>query len=114
MLAFAFVFTACDVDPASSVSQVWITPSSAQIKKGQSVSFTAHGGYEYTWTLKDYAIGSLSSTRGATVIYTGLMDSSSSNTVQQVLTVVSYITGDSGTTNSSPAEWTATAYINHI
>ncbi len=111
-VALASVLAGCDTDPVAS--DIWITPPSATIKKGESIEFTAHGGYEYLWSISDTSMGILSTTRGASTVYTSIYETSASNTAVQVLTVTSYIAGDSSSTNTSPVQWTAAVNINHV
>jgi hypothetical protein len=70
--AVAAFFCACEVDSASG--EVVISPSSAVLKKGESIQFTASGGYEYRWSLKNEEWGMLSSRRGPLTVYTSLYD----------------------------------------
>lgn len=93
--------TGCESDSADS--QVTITPGGATIHSGESVSFTAAGGYDYTWSLSDPSLGTLNTRTGPTVIYTASSASSSSGSVQ-TLTVVSTIEGaasENTSTNST-------------
>lgn len=119
-LALAVVFmNGCEVDSASET--IYITPDVVTVKKGQSVQFTASGGYEYTWKLEGSSsnsatvLGILSSTRGSTVTYTSLYTPTSSNvTEKETLTVSSMISGDSrGTNTTSSMQDSATATIYH-
>lgn len=111
-LVLGLIWIGCEVDPVAS--KVTIDPPSATISAGQSITFTASGGYDYRWSLSNHTLGTLSTTTGDTTTYTSLFDSSSSNTAVQVLTVNSSIPGSAGSSNSSPAEWTTEVYINHI
>ena len=103
--------TGCETQSAST--RVTVEPSAATISKGQSITFTASGGYDYEWTLSNHSYGTLSTTSGDTVTYTSIYDPGDSNTVVQVLTVNSFIE-DSSTSNSSPEEWTTEVFITHI
>ena len=105
----------CDSD--SATSKVSISPSSVTVEKGNSIEFTASGGYEYTWSLAEdsagaSAYGILSNRTGQKTTYTSLRNASS-DPVVRVLTVTSTIEG-SDNTNSSPDEWTTQAYITHM
>ncbi len=51
-------------------SEITISPVTCKLSVNQSKVFTATGGENFRWTLKDPALGSLSSTAGSTVIYT--------------------------------------------
>jgi hypothetical protein len=104
-------FTGCETSPASE--RVMISPDSATIHYNQSIALTAHGGYDYTWSLADDTQGTLSPRTGATVTYTSLSVPAISNTLLQVITVTSTIdTFSGGTTSSSNSvqnEFTSTA-----
>ena len=113
-VAACTIYSGCDSDSASS--PVTITPASAIVSKGQSVQFTAAGGYEYTWSIEEDSAGSepygtLSTRHGSTTTYTSLRDADSAAVVR-ILTVTSTIE-DAGQTNSLPEVWTAEAYITH-
>lgn len=109
-----FLAAGCDTAPASESPE--ITPSSVIIKIGQSVQFTASGGYDYSWSLSNDGMGILSIRSGGSTIYTSTYDppagSTSSNA--QVLTVTSRIAGSTTTTNSAAYVRTAEAFITHI
>jgi hypothetical protein len=110
-LALGLGWVGCETQ--SATSKVTIDPSSATVSAGQSITFTASGGYNYTWSLSDHTLGTLSTTTGDSTTYTSLYDPGPSNSAVQVLTVASSIAGSSST-NGAPAEWTAEVYINHI
>ena len=114
LAAVMFITAGCEV--GSATERIIVSPSSVSVTKGQSVQFTASGGYDYTWTLESATVyGSLSSRTGNTVVYTSIYDSSSSNTVSETLKVVSTIPGDASPTNTSTsAESSAEATITHI
>ena len=63
-------------------SEIAISPVACKIKVNESKVFTATGGENFQWSLKDPALGSISSTAGSTVIYTA-----TSLTGNQILTV---------------------------
>ena len=94
----------------SATTKVTIEPSAATIGEGESVTFVASGGYDYTWELETKSYGTLSTTSGDTTTYTSTYSAGTSNTVVQVLTLTSFIE-NSSTSNSSPDEWTTEAYI---
>lgn len=110
--------TGCEV--GSAIEPIKISPSTVMVKKGQSVAFTAEGGYEYTWSLSGSGttanvMGFLSTTRGPSVVYTSLYDPGS-NFVNETISVVSSIIGDAAGTNSdsSLSGGTGTATITHV
>lgn len=95
--------TGCDTDSATSA--VSISPSSATMEVGQSREFVASGGYTYTWSLQDNAIGTLSSRTGDRVTYTALSAPSNGT---QVITVTSTIPGSSSGSTSTGSSTTNT------
>jgi uncharacterized protein with beta-barrel porin domain len=80
----------CDTESAAAL-RVLISPNSITILHEETVVFTASGGFEYTWSLADDALGTLNTRIGSTVAYTSRNDPGPSNTTLQVLTVVSTI-----------------------
>lgn len=99
-LVLVYLIAGCDSEPAGS--PLTINPTSATVHKGESVTFTVEGGYEYVWSIDNAAYGVLSNTRGSSTTYTSIYESSTNNIVYQTLRVQSYIPGDSvGSTNSS-------------
>lgn len=110
LLAFT---SGCETDNASE--GVKITPDYVRLSNGQSVTFTASGGFEYTWTFEDgnTTEGFLSSRSGASVTYT----SNTSNALVRTLTVSSSIAASSGLgsdSNSNPFTSSAIAVIEHL
>ena len=83
LAAFAlFVTSGCETE-AISDTQLTISPSTATIKKGQSVTLTAQGGSNYKWGYGDSGkLGTLSSLNGDSVTFTA---TSSNGT--QIITV---------------------------
>lgn len=108
----------CETEPAGS--PVNITPAYSTIRYGQSIQFTASGGYDYRWTLSDASIGTLSVNTGPSTIYTSLFRGGETNTtsgtgVSQTITVTSTIQGSSiDATNATAAAQTATAIVTHL
>lgn len=102
----------CETTPASDKPQ--ITPSTAVVKIGNAVEFTASGGYEYTWSLQDETLGRLDTLRGSRVVYRSMYEPGGSNAALQILTVSSTISGASQTTNTASFQHTAEAHITHI
>ncbi len=64
-------------------TEIAISPVTCKIKIYESKVFTASGGENFQWSVSDPALGTLSSTAGATVIYTA-----TSLTGNQILTVI--------------------------
>lgn len=95
----SYLLTGCESDSADQ--QITVSPGGATIAAGQAISFTASGGYDYTWSISDPNLGYLNTRTGPTVIYTA--SSSSSSGSVQTITVVSNIEGaptDESSTNS--------------
>ncbi len=108
------IFNGCETDSAES--DIRINPSAATVRTGQSITFTAEGGYDYKWSLSNNSIGYLSGSRGAVVVYTATGGGSNE---QQTLTLTSTIDGypsGSGSVVSNGASYskTTTAIITHI
>ena len=117
-VAGALVWTGCDT--AGALDSLTISPGTASLSSGQSQQFTVSGGYEYSWSLQgsgsstsstSSAAGSLSSSKGNSVVYTApTSDTGLSGSV--TLHVVSTIQGSgAGTTNSSAYSVSADAVI---
>ena len=108
------LFSACDTEPAQSKPSIF--PSSTRIRFGESIEFTASGGYEYEWSLENDSYGALNTRRGPKVVYKSFYNpSSATGLVTQILHVRSFITGSSQSTNSSTAyQQEAEAYISHV
>jgi len=114
-LAAAGLFCGCETDAASA--PIEITPSSATINQGQSITFTASGGYEYRWGLDTAGLGVLSTTRGQQTTYTATVASGEGTNFTQTLTCTSTITGAGGggdSTNTTSYEASAEAIITHL
>jgi len=102
----------CDSEPASA--SIEISPSSALVRVGQSILFTALGGYEYRWSLSNENLGVLTTRVGQTTTYTSVASTGGTNTTQ-VLTVQSTIEGVHGGDGTNTAyQATAEAYITHL
>ena len=80
--AMALVFAGGCESEKEDDSEISISPVSCKMKIYESKVFTATGGEKYNWTVQNPSLGTLSSTAGATVIYTA-----SSQTGDQVITV---------------------------
>jgi hypothetical protein len=97
LIAGLFLGVGCDTDSTSSAIDV--SPSSVVLKKGQSATFTASGGYEYTWSLDpDDGSGQLNTLKGPTVKYTCL---STNGATPKKVVVTSTIEGTSTSSSSS-------------
>jgi len=113
----SIAFTGCEVESVDD--RIVITPQSARIYKWHSIKFTAHGGFEYTWSLEEPDWGIIENRTGDRTIYTSIYNPPS-NAVEtakdiiQVLRVTSRVPGRQATTNGTPDRWTAEAYIYHM
>lgn len=112
--------TGCETQ--SATTNVTVEPSAATIRAGESITFTASGGYSYMWSLETSVYGTLSTTSGDTTTYTSIYSPPSSTDtngvttitpVTQVLTVRSFIE-NSSSSNSTPGEWTTEVFITHL
>lgn len=119
--ALLFMVFGCDTESVDE-NNIYITPETATIAEGESISFTATGGFEYRWSLGADGTGTwatLSNREGPSTIYTSLRNSASNGvpTVRTLL-VSSYIVGTGSASNANEASYaethTAEAYITHI
>jgi hypothetical protein len=106
------VWCGCEVN--STEQGVEITPGSVTLSEGQSQTFTASGGYEYSWSLDpDDGSASLSTRHGDTTVFTLLSNASSSTSDVSVIEVLcaSTIPGVSGSDTNTAYTSTDTAYV---
>ena len=101
----------CEVESADS--PVSIEPRSATVHKGESVTFTAIGGYGHTWALSTAAYGTLDRSSGPTTTYKA-RNSPTNDYVQITLTLSSSTTGTTSTGSNSTATATSTALITQM
>ncbi len=107
------VFVGCETESADA--PIYISPANASVREGESVTFTAEGGYDYRWTISESSLGRLSSSTGQSTVYTSI----SSEAGTQTLTLTSTINGASagsavGTSNSIAYKQSSEVTINHI
>ena len=76
------------VTHVSANKHVFVTPSTASLKKGERAAFVASGGSDYTWAISDPSWGTLSPTNGENVIYSSAT-SAVSTILIQILTMTS-------------------------
>jgi VCBS repeat-containing protein len=105
LLGGMLVLSACEADDAGN-AEVTVTPASATVAKGGSVTLTASGWYDYKWSLSTPAIGNLSRTVGDTTVYTSLF----AGPATQIVNVVAGTTSTSGT-NGTAVSHTGQAII---
>lgn len=100
--AMAILLGGCETESAAS-AQITVSPSSARLSaRNPSVTLSASGGWNYTWSLSNSSYGSLSRASGSSVTYTASFfggDSGSSNAVEQIVTVSA--AGSSATNSAS-------------
>lgn len=113
-LAVLFLCGGCETDPAST--PIRITPSAAALRINQSASFSASGGYDYTWSLSDASLGYLSTRVGPTTVYTSTASGGADSGSLQVLTVTSSLQGEQtgGTGSNAVFHASAEAHITHL
>lgn len=117
VVAMALVL-GCETQKASE--GITISPEAASIRYGDTVTFTASGGYDYRWSFADgnTESGTLSAFTGPSVVYRSM----TSNGLVRTLTVTSSIesftavggTSSTNTTSSGPFTHTAQAVITHL
>jgi len=112
VLAVLGVMAGCETESASA--RITISPSESSLRKDQSVTLTASGGYDYEWSLATEDWGTLSRRRGDSTTYTSLYEPGSNNVEVQVITVTSVIEGNSSTNSGTNSIWTSEAYVKHI
>ena len=103
------VFVGCETESANT--PVYINPSAATVHGGESVTFTAEGGYDYRWSLSDTGLGHLSASTGQSTVYTAIGTNG-----QQTLTLISTIAGvnEGVSTNHFTYDKSTSAIINHL
>jgi hypothetical protein len=116
---FAFLATVitqsgCETESASDNS-VRISPARVRVTNGQTVPFTASGGFDYSWALSDSTLGFISASTGPSTIYTANFQAPTNLITVQTLTVTSKIGsgGSNSTTTASGFTKTAEAIIEH-
>ena len=104
----ALFASGCEDANSYSIS---VSPNYAKIKPGQSVTLTASGWDNYTWSI-DGSAAHLSATTGKSVVVTAESGSASNAVVNVVATAVgSGSSSGSGTNSVSSAGYTAKAKI---
>jgi hypothetical protein len=96
----------CETESSDQIA-VTITPNAATLSKGGTQTFTAAGWQDYTWSLSDISLGTLSTKKGSSTTYTAAV----TNAVQ-VLT----LSVNNSTTRATNVIQTVTAeaIITHI
>ena len=101
----------CETQPVTET--ISIDPQSATLHYGESVTFTASGGFDYTWSLSNTSLGTLSNTTGPTTTYTSLYNATTSGaTAVQTITASAGIEDTASSTNATFGS--ARVTVNHI
>jgi hypothetical protein len=101
------VIVGCDTD--SATSPISVSPDEAKVHRGESVTFTVSGGYDYTWSLSQPEWGTLSTKSGPQTVYTSLYAPASNTVGIQILTVESTIEGATGSATGTGSNTTTSA-----
>jgi hypothetical protein len=103
----------CETESATENNLV-VTPRTAVLRPGESVTLTAQNGFDYKWSLTgDTTRGYLSAIAGPVTTYTSTSDPLK-ETAQQVITLTSYINRQATNSPTGDYEQTAQAVITHI
>lgn len=102
----------CELESANY--RIDITPSAATVNKGESITLTAHGGYNYEWSLQAETWATLSSRTGNLVVYTSLYEPVDTPAVQIVTVVSTFSNSGSGGSTNSTESHSGEAYITHL
>ena len=106
--ALSALVAGCESADSYSIS---VSPNYAKLKPGQSVTLTASGWSDYTWSI-DGSAAHLSATTGKSVVVTAESGSASNAVVNVVATAAgSGTSSGSGTNSTSSAGYTAKAKI---
>jgi hypothetical protein len=112
----AVILASCDNgDDSTTNASFYITPASAELVPGQSVSLTAVGGHTpLAWTVSDPTVGQLSSDNGQSVTYmalraVSLQSDADTNSVGGISNTVAGVMNTVTVTDSK--NWTASAVI---
>ena len=104
----ALFASGCESADSYSIS---VSPNYSKLKPGQSVTLTASGWSDYTWSI-DGSAAHLSATTGKSVVVTAESGSFSNAVVNVIATAVgSGTSSGSGTNTTSSAGYTAKAKI---
>jgi hypothetical protein len=114
LAAFGLFLAGCETESVDTPIQV--SPDAVSLKKGESATFTASGGYDYSWALPSdkLSYGTLSSRTGPTVTYKSEYDPGANKSEVITLTVTSTIQPKAVTNDSATYQATADVYITHV
>lgn len=110
-LASLFFTVGCESAEDHSID---ITPAYSEVSKvGQSVRLSAKGWSDYTWSLSNTDIGTLSSTHGESVVYVvrTIATNSTPSAIEQTVTVTARNIGTSSSSNSGSNTTTTVSSI---
>lgn len=101
LAAVAVTLAGCETESSDNIS-ISISPNNATIARGESVTLTASGWRDYTWSLADTSAGVLSTTKGDSTIYTAIDGPTSTNDTDQThIVVVSVNVAGDGTSSAT-------------
>ncbi len=101
------LFSGCETVDEDDYAGIRVSPTYASLRRGQSVTLTASGGWNYRWALDNTEHGTLNATYGESVTYTA--HTMPSGTDVQVTVTVTGRVSNYGTNGIYAAE----ARINH-
>lgn len=118
LLGGAILWNGCETESVSD-QKVTISPSFERLAINQVLELIASGGFEYTWSLEDETIGTLSTRKGPRTVYTARVNPSTNDTATaitiQTVTVTSTVsTGGSTNSVASGLQASGTAMIEHV
>ena len=111
VVAALFSMTGCENESVSEHAMS-VDPSYSKMGSSGSLTLTAHGGWNYHWSISEGSIGSLSKTTGNSVVYTAhgegtqkiTVSSNTSSTNSATLNATATIIQGSGSKSSSASE----------
>jgi hypothetical protein len=118
LLGGAMLWNGCETESVSD-QKVTISPSFERLAINQVLELIASGGFEYTWSLEDETIGTLSTRTGPRTVYTARVNPGTNAAATaislQTVTVTSTVSSG-GSTNSvsSGLQASAIATIEHV
>ena len=109
LLASLGLVVSCENEKTAGDTILDVSPSYATLRRGGSVTLTAHGAENYVWKLENETIGSLSSLHGKSVVYTAQVCEAAD--ITQTVHVYSGVS--TGTNGVSQAAYAGSATILH-
>ena len=116
LLSSLLIFVGCE---SADLYTVDVTPAYTDVTAvNQTVTLSASGWSDYTWSLSDSTIGTLSSSSGESVVYTAktIPPANSSHLMQVVMVTAksSSATSSTGTNSTTQTSYTGSAKIRHV